>query len=102
LRDAFTSIFVLEQWRSPLEMLHTASNTFLVGIGYLIGYPVVSVSVKALQGLWTNDLVALKGSCPNCGEEVGPFCYYIKDISTSALWSLLKHHRFCVVSQCKI
>jgi hypothetical protein len=28
-------------------------------------------TVKALQGLWTNDLVALKGSCPNCGEEVG-------------------------------
>lgn len=38
------------------------------------------VTVQALQGLWANDLVALKGSCPNCGEEVSPFCYNIKDI----------------------
>lgn len=34
---------------------------------------VFMVTVKALQGLWTNDLVALKGCCPNCSEEVGPF-----------------------------
>lgn len=27
-------------------------------------------SVGALQGIWKNDLVALKGVCPNCGEEV--------------------------------
>jgi hypothetical protein len=27
-------------------------------------------TVKVLQGLWRNDLVALKGACPNCGEEV--------------------------------
>nr|DAD28217.1 TPA_asm: hypothetical protein HUJ06_029685 [Nelumbo nucifera] len=30
-------------------------------------------SVGALQGLWKNDLVALKGACPNCGEEVFAF-----------------------------
>lgn len=34
------------------------------------GYPVVSASVKVLQGLWRNDLMSLKGACPNCGEEV--------------------------------
>lgn len=28
------------------------------------------LAVGALQGLWKNDLVALKGVCPNCGEEV--------------------------------
>lgn len=28
------------------------------------------LAVKVLQGLWRNDLVALKGACPNCGEEV--------------------------------
>lgn len=28
------------------------------------------LTVKVLQGLWKNDLVALKGACPNCGEEV--------------------------------
>lgn len=27
-------------------------------------------TVKVLQGLWRNDLAALKGSCPNCAEEV--------------------------------
>lgn len=34
---------------------------------YLINCP---FTVKVLQGLWRNDLVALKGACPNCGEEV--------------------------------
>jgi hypothetical protein len=27
-------------------------------------------SVGALRGLLSNNLVALKGSCPNCGEQV--------------------------------
>lgn len=27
-------------------------------------------AVGVLKGLWRNDLVALKGACPNCGEEV--------------------------------
>lgn len=31
------------------------------------------MAVKQLQGLWRGDLVALKGSCPNCGEEVMEF-----------------------------
>lgn len=44
VNDAFTSIFVLDQWRSPLEMLSTVSNTLLMGIGYLIGYPIASAS----------------------------------------------------------
>ncbi|KAA3458558.1 PGR5-like protein 1A, chloroplastic [Gossypium australe] len=30
-------------------------------------------SVRVLQRLWRNDLVALKGACPNCGEEVFAF-----------------------------
>ncbi|KAK2441283.1 hypothetical protein P8452_20128 [Trifolium repens] len=44
-----------------------------MAIGFIIGYPVVSASVKVLHGLWRNDLAALKGSCPNCGEEVFAF-----------------------------
>lgn len=28
------------------------------------------LAVRVLQGLWRNDLVALRGACPNCGEEV--------------------------------
>jgi hypothetical protein len=31
---------------------------------------VFSFAVKVLHGLWGNDIAALKGSCPNCGEEV--------------------------------
>lgn len=34
-------------------------------------------AVGVLQGLWRNDLVALKGACPNCGEEVGPSKYQL-------------------------
>lgn len=42
-------------------------------LGSIIGFPIASASVGALQGLWKNDLVALKGACPNCGEEVFAF-----------------------------
>ncbi|KAH9701296.1 PGR5-like A protein [Citrus sinensis] len=31
------------------------------------------LAVRVLQGLWRNDLVALRGACPNCGEEVFAF-----------------------------
>lgn len=44
LREAFTSIFVVGQWESPLEMLNAVGNTLLVGMGYLIGYPIASAS----------------------------------------------------------
>lgn len=59
--------------RSPFESLKTLNVVLFMGLGYLIGYPVASASVQALQGLWRNDLIALKGSCPNCGEEVFAF-----------------------------
>lgn len=36
----------------------------------LINHLIFVLSVGALQGLLTNNLVALKGSCPNCGEQV--------------------------------
>lgn len=44
-----------------------------MAVSALIGYPIASASVKVLQGLWRNDLVALKGACPNCSEEVFAF-----------------------------
>ncbi|XP_078179201.1 PGR5-like A protein isoform X2 [Carex rostrata] len=94
LREAFTSIFVVHQWKSPLEVLNAVSNTLLVGMGYLIGYPIASASVQALQGLWTNDLVALKGSCPNCGEEVFAF------VKTNDKSRQLPHRAECHVCQC--
>jgi len=39
----------------------------------LIGVPVAQAAVQQLQALGRGDLVALKGNCPNCGEEVYTF-----------------------------
>lgn len=51
-----------------------AVNGFIeTAIGFSIGVPVATAAVGALQGLWRGDLVALKGSCPSCGEEVYAF-----------------------------
>lgn len=46
-------------------------NLFIIIISpnVIITYSSI-LTVKVLQGLWKNDLVALKGACPNCGEEV--------------------------------
>ncbi|XP_008784599.1 PGR5-like protein 1B, chloroplastic isoform X2 [Phoenix dactylifera] len=73
LKDASNSRDFLYNGRSPFESLTMLNAILFIGLGYLIGYPVASASVQALQGLWRNDLVALKGSCPNCGEEVFAF-----------------------------
>ncbi|XP_014497058.1 PGR5-like protein 1A, chloroplastic [Vigna radiata var. radiata] len=54
-------------------VLFVFNGIILTALGLVIGYPVASASVKVLQGLWRGDLAALKGSCPNCGEEVFAF-----------------------------
>ncbi|KAK1272125.1 hypothetical protein QJS04_geneDACA021601 [Acorus gramineus] len=59
--------------RPAFEILEMLNAALFMGLGSVIGYPIASASVRALQGLWKNDLVALKGSCPNCGEEVFAF-----------------------------
>lgn len=48
------------------------------------------LTVKVLLGLWRNDLVALKGACPNCGEEVSqsPDFICIKALRSFLLASL--------------
>jgi hypothetical protein len=55
---------------SELKPLFMVNTIIFMALGFIIGYPVASASVKVLQGLWRNDLAALKGSCPNCGDEV--------------------------------
>ncbi|XP_058109619.1 uncharacterized protein LOC131252876 [Magnolia sinica] len=72
-RDAVNPRFPSNSAKSALEFLSTVNGILFVGLGSVIGYPIASASVRALQGLWKNDLVALKGSCPNCGEEVFAF-----------------------------
>lgn len=64
-------LFMSERYR--FELLTMVNVILCAGFGILIGYPVASASVQALRGLWRNDLVALKGSCPSCGEEVFAF-----------------------------
>ncbi|XP_047337987.1 PGR5-like protein 1B, chloroplastic [Impatiens glandulifera] len=48
-------------------------HILFMALGSLIGYPIASASVGILRRLWRNDLIALKGACPSCGEEVFAF-----------------------------
>jgi len=56
-----------------VRVLSDSNRVLAMVTGFLIGAPVAKAAVKQLQGLWRGDLVALKGSCPNCGEEVYTF-----------------------------
>ncbi|CAJ1975061.1 unnamed protein product [Sphenostylis stenocarpa] len=58
---------------SRIGLLFVVNNIIFMALGLVIGYPIASASIKVLQGLWMGDLAALKGSCPNCGEEVFTF-----------------------------
>lgn len=65
----------------PASKSFTVANGILaIGLGSSIGYPTTVAAVRALQGLWGKNLVALKGSCPGCGEEV--FAFVRADEST--------------------
>ncbi|KAJ4979997.1 hypothetical protein NE237_010777 [Protea cynaroides] len=72
-QDAFTSRFLSSSSTSALEFLSMVNGVLLMALGSLIGYPIASASARALQGLRRNNLVALKGACPNCTEEVYAF-----------------------------
>ncbi|GLT70798.1 hypothetical protein SLA2020_428580 [Shorea laevis] len=72
-QDAFGSGFSNGSQIPLVELLATVNGILFMALGSVIGYPIASASVKVLQGLWKNDLVALKGACPNCGEEVFAF-----------------------------
>ncbi|KAJ7947636.1 PGR5-like protein 1B chloroplastic [Quillaja saponaria] len=58
---------------SAIEFLATLNSILFMTLGWVTGYPVALAAVKVLGGLWRNGLVALKGPCPNCGEEVFAF-----------------------------
>ncbi|CAN6471779.1 unnamed protein product [Victoria cruziana] len=58
---------------SVLECLSSVNKILLIGLGSSTGIPIAMASVRALERLWKSDLVALKGACPNCGEEVFAF-----------------------------
>lgn len=73
LKDALDSEFSNSSQAPLVEFLAILNGMLIMTLGSMIGYPVASASVGALKGLWKNDLVALKGACPNCGEEVFAF-----------------------------
>ncbi|XP_073267407.1 PGR5-like protein 1A, chloroplastic isoform X2 [Populus alba] len=66
---------------SALPIIYTIGLAYQDAFGSVISHgsqtPIIgflaTVNVTVLQGLWRNDLVALKGACPNCGEEVFAF-----------------------------
>ncbi|KAJ6777785.1 PGR5-LIKE PROTEIN 1B CHLOROPLASTIC [Salix koriyanagi] len=72
-QNAFGSGIAHGSQATIIGFLATVNGILFMAVGSLIGYPIASASVKVLQGLWRNDLVALKGACPNCGEEVFAF-----------------------------
>lgn len=64
-------------------------------LGPAFGYPIASSAVRVLKGLWRNDLTALKGDCPNCGEEV--FAFVRSDQSNKSA-----HKAECHVCECTL
>ncbi|KAH9661472.1 PGR5-like A protein [Citrus sinensis] len=72
-QDAFSRGISYGSHASVSGFLAAVNVILFMAVGSLIGYPIASASVRVLQGLWRNDLVALRGACPNCGEEVFAF-----------------------------
>ncbi|KAA8543864.1 hypothetical protein F0562_021959 [Nyssa sinensis] len=94
-QDAFNSGFSYGSQASALEFLSMLNGFLFMALGCVVGYPIASASVGALRGLWSNDLVALKGACPNCGEEV--FAFVRSDRSNNS-----PHRADCHVCDCSL
>ncbi|ESQ42418.1 hypothetical protein EUTSA_v10014435mg [Eutrema salsugineum] len=72
--DPFDSGLVYTgQLSSSVPLLSKFNGILLTVLGPAFGYPIASSAMRVLEGLWRNDLTALKGDCPNCGEEVKSF-----------------------------
>lgn len=72
-QDPFSSEFSYIDQASTLEFLSRVNGIFFTLFGAVVGYPIASAAVRVLRRLWRNDLVGLKGACPNCAEEVFAF-----------------------------
>ncbi|KAK7262472.1 hypothetical protein RJT34_30045 [Clitoria ternatea] len=92
-QNAFDSGLLLGSQESGLGFLALVNSIIFSVLGFVTGYPIASASVKVLQGLWGNDLVALKGACPNCGEEVFAFVRMDRNIDSP-------HRANCHVCDC--
>ncbi|KAL6203276.1 hypothetical protein ACLB2K_026977 [Fragaria x ananassa] len=89
-QDAFSPGLSYVNQAAALSMLN---GVLFMTFGSVIGYPIAAASVKVLEGLWRNDLLALKGACPNCGEEV--FAFVKTDQSNNS-----PHRANCHVCEC--
>ncbi|KAF9598669.1 hypothetical protein IFM89_029919 [Coptis chinensis] len=94
-QDALHSRLFSSGTETALESLAMVNRILFLVVGSIVGYPIASASVGALQRLWRNDLVALKGPCPNCGEEV--FAFVRADQSNHA-----PHRTACHVCECSL
>ncbi|XP_027347177.1 PGR5-like protein 1B, chloroplastic [Abrus precatorius] len=92
-QNAFDSGLLYGPQTSGLGFLALVNSIIFSVLGFVIGYPVASASVKVLQGLWRNDLVALKGACPSCGEEVFAFVRMDRNVDSP-------HRADCHVCEC--
>ncbi|XWS74128.1 hypothetical protein CRYUN_Cryun02cG0188800 [Craigia yunnanensis] len=94
-QDPFSSDVSYDSQASNFEFLATVNGILFMGIGSVVGYPLASAAVRVLQRLWRTDLVALKGACPNCGEEVFAFVKSDKFNDSS-------HRAECHVCECTL
>lgn len=78
-----------------MEFFSIVNGILVIMLGCAIGFPVASASIEVLHGLWRKDLVALRGACPNCGEEVFAFLKSDKSISNP-------HRASCHICDCSL
>eukprot|EP00252_Welwitschia_mirabilis_P021692 TRINITY_DN562_c0_g1_i4.p1 TRINITY_DN562_c0_g1~~TRINITY_DN562_c0_g1_i4.p1 ORF type:complete len:263 (-),score=22.97 TRINITY_DN562_c0_g1_i4:651-1397(-) len=69
-QDAEQMIWNSHSTLQPGKSIAIANGILSMVLGSSLGYPIAAAAGRALQELWRKDLVALKGSCPRCGEEV--------------------------------
>uniref|UniRef100_A0A1J3F9X0 PGR5-like protein 1B, chloroplastic n=1 Tax=Noccaea caerulescens TaxID=107243 RepID=A0A1J3F9X0_NOCCA len=94
--DPFDSGLVYSgQLTTSVPLLSKFNGILLTLLGPAFGYPIASSAVRVLKGLWRNDLTALKGNCPHCGEEV--FAFVRSDQSNRSA-----HKADCHVCECTL
>ncbi|KMT05229.1 hypothetical protein BVRB_7g173730 [Beta vulgaris subsp. vulgaris] len=94
-QGTFDSEAVYSNQPATMEFLGMLNSVLFMLLGSAVGCPIASASARALQGLWRNDLVALRGACPSCGEEV--FAFLRSDQSNSSA-----HRADCHVCECRL
>ncbi|CAJ2678773.1 unnamed protein product [Trifolium pratense] len=106
-QDAFDSGLSYRSQASAFEFLGSVNSILFIVLGFVIGQNNISTQlkcqalifdkfgsiVKVLHGLWRNDLAALRGACPNCGEEVFAFVRMDRNFDSP-------HRTDCHVCEC--